>query len=248
MLYFCLRLALVPAMLVALAGCASSSSLTSYVRDPEAMLNDSTLSIVCLPLTAIEVGYVDQTKLTPERQFNDSFFLEAANSLLSFEVSRRYTLRPRPAGFVLRLDSLGIYEPDVGHSVVAENGTDSLAAARIVRELCAESGADLLLWPYSCVLKHVTFQAEAWRGGGPSYEKPVKHVARSVVHAQIWDREGRLLYERIGASDKPRPALYPFFGRTTPEEDIVRYAKRLFAPPMVRSLYGAVQESLGRLR
>jgi hypothetical protein len=227
-----------------LTACASAPPLTRQAGGVEEMLGDSTKVMVCIPLARLDIRRTDNTSATPRALFDDTFYLESINGLLRFEAAKRYALEPALEAVTRYLDSIGSHDSLPRFSRLVSNGGDSIAAARTATALCEVSGAELLLWPYACSLKHTVHQAGSWRGKGPSYERPVNHSARSTVHVQIWDRGGVLLYERIASGSKSRPLLYSLFGRRTPDDDIVHYASRLFAPPMVRSLYQAVRRGL----
>ncbi|MBD3356437.1 MAG: hypothetical protein GF363_04730 [Chitinivibrionales bacterium] len=231
-------------MVATFIGCASSPQMALFVDDTERLQADTALTILCIPLKEIDIRHSGNARTSIKVEPDDSSLLEAARSLIRFEVSQRYKpVRDSdvPAHY---LDSVDIFESDIRYSTLLENHGDSIAAAGTVAKLCKLSGANLVLWPYSCSIKSVAYRPRPWRGGGPSYDRPVEHSARSNVHVQIWDREGRLLYERIAAAEKSSPIMYSLFGRKRLEEDPVRYAKRLYASPLIRSLYRAVRRSL----
>lgn len=105
-------------------------------------------------------------------------------------------------------------------------------------------GVDLVLVPYSCHIRHFTFQPRAWRSQAPNYRKPISYSAKTELHVQIWDAQGKLLFERIGRGETVRPFMYTVFKREGPGDDVVRFARRFYAPPLVRSLAEAVVDAL----
>jgi hypothetical protein len=113
-----------------------------------------------------------------------------------------------------------------------------------VQELAKKHNTDFVVVPYSCEIKHVTIRPAGWRRDrfGSAYERPVSYTAKTSFHVQVWDKTGRLIYERIGKSDTGRPILYSFLKREKkPDKDIVKYAKRFYAPPLVKSLYNSIK-------
>jgi hypothetical protein len=68
--------------------------------------------------------------------------------------------------------------------------------------------------------------------------------AYGTAHIQIWSKDGSLLFEKAGKSDAGRPIMYSLFKKRKTDEDLAKYAKHIYAPPLVRVLYMALQESL----
>ncbi|MBD3392898.1 MAG: hypothetical protein GF418_12400 [Chitinivibrionales bacterium] len=236
--------ALAACLAALLSACAGGSKL--YLRDAAHELADSGKVVCIVPFDSITVDYVDKTKKTPDTLFTDSFFLDAANSLLAYEVTRRYALGPPPPIDSDTIDPFAEIR-DLRYSRLAKK-LDSLdRAAKRIAELARASESDLVLVGYACKLKHVTYQPSGWRGSGPSYQRPVTFAALATTHVQIWNRDGRLLYECIGSNDAGRPIMYSLFGKKEPGDDVVKFAKHLYAPPLVRAMYMSIQNAM-RLR
>jgi hypothetical protein len=72
------------------------------------------------------------------------------------------------------------------------------------------------------------------------------------VQIQIRDREGRAIYECVGFSTVNRPMLYNMFNgkrrrakrEVALKDDVVKAAKRLYAPPIVRAIGRAVARAM----
>lgn len=64
----------------------------SYVCDPGSRLTDSSLTILYVPLCNVTIDYQDNTELVADTQFTDTFFLEAGEGLLRFEVDKRFSM------------------------------------------------------------------------------------------------------------------------------------------------------------
>jgi hypothetical protein len=225
-----------------LCGCAAH--MAAAVNDPASQLANSAKSALYLPVDTLHVTYIDNTKAIPDTLFNDSFFMEAANGLLMYEVSKNFTIRqwtPQDT------DSLAFFRQG-GFSPLTHDTTSLHLIARRVSELAKKCNADLVVVPYSCKIKHFTVRPTGWRNdkyAGPGYERPISYTAKTEFHVQIWDKDGALLFERIGKSDTGRPILYSFLKKEkNPDKDIVKYAKRFYAPPLVKSLYNSIKAAM----
>jgi hypothetical protein len=220
------------------AGCAGQ--MATWENDTASLLLDKSKSALCLPLDSLHVIYVDNTKSVADTLFNDSFFVEAVNGLLSYEVSQNFNIcQGQPDS----LDSLSLFRRN-GYSILDKDTVYLQFISRHVQELAKKHHADIIIVPYSCEIKHVTIRPTGWRQDrfGSAYERPISYTAKTSFHVQVWDKTGRLLYERIGKSDTGRPILYSFLKREKkPDKDIVKYAKRFYAPPLVKSLYNSIK-------
>jgi hypothetical protein len=116
--------------------------------------------------------------------------------------------------------------------------------AALVKSTASRFGAALIFIPRSCRLKNILYQPEGWRGGGPSYQRPTTFKAYATTHVQIWNSAGELLYEKIGTTDAGRPIMYTLFGKKQPGDDVVKFARNIFAPPLVRAMYMSIQEAM----
>jgi hypothetical protein len=223
--------------------CSCAGRMAGYTNDPSNMLLDQGKTALCIPLDSLHVAYVDNTASAPDTLFNDSFFIEAANGLLGYEVSRNFKMCHCGHD---GSDSLAVFRRS-GYSRLDNDTTYVQLVSMQVRRLAAKYNADLVIVPYALEIKHVAIKPRGWRGDrfGPAYERPTSFTAKTSFHVQIWDKSGRLLYERVGKSDTGRPILYSMLKREKkPDKDIVKYARRIYAPPLVKSLYNSIKLAL----
>lgn len=214
-----------------------------YLRDPERILWDSTLTILVLPFDSVGVTYVDNTQLRPDSQFTDSFFIDAANSLLQFESMKLFKECKILAEIIPAPDSLS--QPFPRYSGIAEDTTTLRETQKFITAIAEHAKADLVLFPYAASIRHVTYQQQSWRGGGPSYDRPVTYSASSTAHVQIWAKDGTIIYEKQGTNDAGRPVMYSLFGKKKKDdEDIAKFARHLYAPPLVRALYMSLKNAI----
>jgi hypothetical protein len=243
---------------IALCGCTATRA--SLVNDPGNQLLIGSKSALCLPVDTLHVAYVDNTKAIPDTLFNDSFFIEAANGLLTYEVSKNFSIRQWAPQDTLKdaptdapkdapkdADSLAVFKQCRFSRLTHDTALLPLIAERI-RGLSRKYNADLVVVPYACMIKNITVRPAGWRNdkyAGPGYDRPISYTAKTEFHVQIWDRNGTLLYERIGKSDTGRPVFYSFLKKEkNPDRDIVKYAKRFYAPPLVKSLYNSIKAAM----
>jgi hypothetical protein len=227
------------------SGCSVRTA--TMANDPNGQILDRSKSLLCVPLDTLHVTYVDNTKAAPDTLFNDSFFLEAANSLLLYEASKNFSVRQWTPGASFGADSLAVFRRG-GYSRLARDTASLALASGRVKDLAKKYNADLVAIPYACVIRNLTVRPTGWRNGkydGPGYERPISYTAKTEFHVQIWDKNGALLFERIGKSDTGRPVFYSLLKKEKhPDKDIVKYAKRMYAPPLVKSLYNSIKASL----
>lgn len=248
MRFYAIGLALAAA--IALYGC--SVRMVTLVNDPGNQLLDRSKNVLCLPVDTLHVAYVDNTKAVPDTLFSDSFFMEAANSLLLYEVARNFAVRqlaPQDASTNAPKDADSLADFRRGGFSRLLHDTVCLAPiADRIRGLSKKYNADLVVLPYTCAVKNFAVRPAGWRNDkytGPGYERPIAYTAKTEFHVQIWDKNGVLLYERVGKSDTGRPILYSLLKKEKhPDKDIVKYAKRIYAPPLVKSLYSSIKAAV----
>ena len=204
-------------------------------------LVDSNLVALCLPLKKISVEYFDNTKMNPDSQFADSFLLEAANGFLLYEAMRSFKIVPR---------EMGSQKPVVqfegpGYSMLMHDTASLPEVSKRIRELAAHCSVDVVVLPYSCSIKQSVTQPKGWRNStAPGYVRPVSFSAATSFHVQVWSRSGHLLYERIGRSDTGKPILYSLLKKDKPTPDLVQFAKKMYAPPLIKSLYSSIKHAM----
>ncbi len=228
--------------IIFLSGC--TAQMITKENDPDQQLLKRYKTALCIPINYLHVSYVDNTKSIPDTLFNDSFFIEAANGLFAYEVSQNFKIVPfSPADS----DSISSIK-NSGYSRLNSDTSSFSHMTEFVKSIAKKHKTDLVVVPYSCIIKHITVRPTGWRNdkfSGPGYEKPISYTAKTEFHVQIWDKTGALLYERIGKSDTGRPVFYSFLKKEkNPDKDIVKYAKRFYAPPLVKSLYNSIKIAL----
>jgi hypothetical protein len=218
-----------------------SPQTTVYSTNAAQRLIETHPAALFVPLAAMRVEYIDETKSRPESQFTDSFLLESTNAFLLFEAMRSFASVPHDKG---KPDSIGRFSGP-GYSVLAHDTASRAEVSKWIRKCAARCSVDVVVVPYSCSVRQRVTQTKGWRNtGGPGYDRPVAFSAATSVHIQIWSKEGQLLYERIGRSDTGKPILYSLLKKKTPSGDIVEFAKKMYAPPLIKSLYASVKRAM----
>jgi hypothetical protein len=197
--------------------------------------------VLVVPLMTIRAQYRDNTQAAPDTQFTDSFLTAAANTFLRFEVARLCEVLPADtlAAALLRESALG--------------GDSAGSLAAHVRALAESSGVDLVVVARACTTGYRVYQPEGWRQNtGPGYARPVESTGFARLHIQILGRDGAPLYECTGRASVGKPLLYGMFNarrrRARREEelraDVVKAARKLYAPPVVRAIGKAARNAL----
>ncbi|MBD3420852.1 MAG: hypothetical protein GF398_12100, partial [Chitinivibrionales bacterium] len=203
-------------LLPILLGCASTTRRAFIAHGAQAELTPRS-RIYLVPLTRITTRFDDRLNTAADTQFSDSFFVESGNSLLAYEIGRRFRLVNADA---FRVDSTLANEPSPVPGD-GEVGFDDMPA--LAKRLCAQHDADLLALPRECIMTHIVSQQQGWRNDqyGSNYDdKPIRYIARTKLHLQIWNKEGKLLYEKSGKGLSERPFLYSLFKRRKPGVEI----------------------------
>jgi len=215
-----------------------------FTNDPNGLLKNSKQSILVIPLDAIQEEFFHNARMVPDTYPRDSFFIESANGLISYECSRYFAVRGVTDDIRQICDSLHVF-CRTGISPRTSDSAPPASVSDIIKTVAEKCGADLVLLPRQCTITHVTFQQKAW-SDAPEYQKPVKYFAKVRIHVQIWDKNGDLLYERIGKDKTKRPVFYAVFKKESPKkgENIDSFAKRYYAPPAMRCLSAAIVKAM----
>jgi hypothetical protein len=73
----------------------------------------------------------------------------------------------------------------------------------------------------------------------------VKYSSTTSFHLQIWDKQGILLYEKVGYGRTGQSVLYPVLTKKKKSiDDIVVYSKKLLAAPLVKALAEAARDAV----
>jgi hypothetical protein len=211
----------------------------------EALVGYSKKALV-VPFVGVSTEYRDNTQAYPDTQFTDSFLVLAANTFIMYEAAGYYS--------PIQPDSTNAIEgTPPRYSVLAGDTADRGAAAEYIRGLCSRFGTDLVIVPHRFETGYKVYQAEGWRHNeGPGYARPVEADGFARVHIQIWDSKGKLLYERLGTARTGKPMLFGMFNgkrsrarrRKTLEQDVVRAARKLYAPPIIRAIGKATKTAM----
>lgn len=179
----------------------------------------------------------------PSSLKNDSVFIEMANTLALNEIQQHYkAILYRQDTSDTSQNSGTIVNLQTRWSPLSHDTGFSEKVGSFVQKAAEKYRVDLVIIPYECSLKETETQRAAWRNNkyGRYYDKPSTVDAKALFHVQIWDKTGRLQYERIGTSRCTRPVFYESLKQTQPQnQNLVDYSKNIFAPIVVRALGGA---------
>ncbi len=231
----------VPGIVVCLL-CITMYSLYAENQSNEVFVNEQFNSktlrnVLIIPLQSLDVTYENTSFATLEKDFSDSFYIEASNSLILFEGSKQFTCMQGvdPSSLDTWVDSLN----QVTCSNLLGDTTELTLCSQLIKAIAQKAGCEFVLFPYSCRIKHVISQKKGFRNQ-KSTAGPVKYSGETTIHLQIWNKEGELLYEKEGNSTTGSPVLYTLFKRRKIKEDLVSFANHPYTPPLVRSLYQAI--------
>lgn len=212
-----------------------------YKGEGYSTLSDTTLPLLLLQIDTVITEYYDDTKIDPDVEFADTFFVKATNDLFHFEMRNRF-----PLILIDSLDTTFNISDYNTYSQIDRVGEKS-AVSEKVKSLAEKYKASFVMIPTLVYMKHITTKPTAWRDS-PSYEHPVNYKAISKVYIQIWNNKGELLLENRGFNDTGRPILYKLVNRKKKkrdgEVDIAVYAKRYYSPPIVKSLNKAIKKAM----
>ena len=222
-----------------IVSCTAPKQLPAYHKYDQQPLGGQSKTALFVKLNSINIRYINNVLPVSNTEFNDSFYLDAANELAFFRISNLYNISDN------QIVSLNTKEhtnkTKIQFSIIENDTLLKDSACEIIKEIAQKNNADYVIIPYSCEIKYSALQPESWRNYSGSYEQPVTYTASANFHLQIWNKKGELLFEKKGSGKNGRPMFYNTFKRKKPDENIVSYAKKLYAPPMVRALNEAIQ-------
>ncbi len=216
-----------------------------YVNDSSGLLQNHDLTIMYLPLARLRITNINETRKVVKREFPDSFFIESTHELIMYECSKHFPVNRDIERFTVLEDSSFIYTGP-RYSVLKNDTACYDSISQYLQKVASACNVDLLLYPYRCDLKNIVFKQEAWRRETNNTARPIQYRARTAIHVQIWDRTGKLLYEKIGRNQTKRPILYSIFKkrRMKDDESIEEFSQKYFAPPLLRSLSESIAMAL----
>jgi hypothetical protein len=217
---------------------ACSSRALVYSGPERSQLNNPAQTALCLPVRNIRTEYFDNSQLLPDTQYSDTFLQETATGLLVYEVAGHCTMSSA------RIDSSDSIEKfqSSRYSVLSGDTALRLLVSRRIQSLAEKYKVDIVVLPYAVSIRQTIVKPEGWRAdNGPGYDRPISFTATTSVHVQFWNSRGRLLYERIGRSDTGKPVFYSLLKKEKSGRDVVKFAKKFYAPPLVKSLYASIR-------
>jgi hypothetical protein len=227
------------ASLTCIAACSPRPLLYSGPKRGE--LYNPAQTALCLPVRNMRIEYFDNTQQRPDTQYSDTFLQEAATGLLRYEVAQRFKISASPMD---SSDSIENFQ-HTRYSVLLGDTALRLLASRRIQSIAEKYAVNIVVVPYSISIRQRIVKPEGWRAdNGPGYDRPVSFTATTNAHIQFWNGKGQLLYERIGRNDTGRPVLYSLLKREKPGRDVVKFAKKFYAPPLVKSLYASIKTAL----
>jgi hypothetical protein len=243
---------------VLLLFCSPPHKTPANITTPNKSLFDTSLTALYIPLDKISLSMVQDKDLAALKKSNpiylfakkpkvsqpsinyDSFYIEMANALALYEVSKHFKLFQHKAdtGDSRQQDSIAFQLPAYWSRLSQDTGSFEKISF-FVKKTTEKYGVDLIIVPCECLLKETETETPAWRDNkyGKYYEKPSTIDAKAVFHVQIWDKNGCLLYERKGTGLSKRPVLYDALKQKKPSnQSLNEYSKNIFAPTLVRAL------------
>jgi hypothetical protein len=203
---------------------------------------DAGKRVVCVPLRSVRSSYTNSAHVADGQMHTDSFMVEAFNALLPFEASKVLTTVACTSG-----GTQALMDSAPSFSLLAADSADSVGAASFFRALALRCDVDYVLYPYACTVDYAITTSKGWRDDkyGQSYARPIAYRAGTSVHTQFWNREGKLVMERIGSARADRSLMHSFFKRKRDKEDnMVLAASRFYATPILKSLYKSIEAAL----
>jgi hypothetical protein len=209
-----------------------------FLNSTQPIHTDTPRTALYIQLDTITSEYLDNTTILPEIELSDSFYCDAANNLILYEGTKRFTIKTFAE--IAQRDSLvrwsSFYGDTAGKGIVSEN----------ISKLIRNSGSEYALVAFACSLKHCVTSHNGWRNGkyGGTYTQPLTYTSRAMIHVQVWDKEGVLLYENKATGNSGRPILYDTIKKSVRKSDVISYSKNPFSPPLLRALNQAARGSM----
>ena len=211
---------------------------------PQKPMLDSSLVSLYIPLETISIAMIDESGKSVLPEVSEAFFLEVANALIQYKVAQRFKV------LHLTVPDTSM-APPLTAACLASGSFRSMIPAQpekigeAVRSIASRCSVDLVVLPIKASVKETLSKRHGWRRDKyeQSYEQPVICMAEASISLQMWDRNGKKVYEDSGRGKTKQPLLYSLFKREKPKkEDLAHFSKNIFAPPLIRALNCAVNE------
>jgi hypothetical protein len=192
---------------------------------------------VYLPARTLHRYHTDNTRPVADTVHPDSFLLRAIDSLVLASAAPWFTVAVCGAEGC----GNGVADPPTGFSPLAGDTADSAVA--VERIVAAGAGAEVVLVPYDCTVRHSAFRRRGWRDDkfGGAYRQPVTVTATVTFHLQVWDAGGTLIAERAGTAEASRAWFYTALRKRRSEEQAITVlAPRIYASEILRGLHKAI--------
>ncbi len=231
-------LAILSVTTIVLLSCAPAVSQKVFKAQQGVIVTQYPRTALFINLDSITTKYTDNTVLLPEIEYSDSFYCSATNNLLLYECSKLFNVK----------QVLTTPESDSVPKLSTFSGNSSYTDIQtIISSISRKYDVGYVVVPCGCTLQHTAVRRTGWRDGkyGGSYEQPISYTANARLDVQIWNRDGVLVFEKIGIGLTGRPFLYDAVkNRRNEKDDIVKRSKKLFSPPLLRALSEAAHNAM----
>ncbi len=204
-----------------------------YRTDVSDSLYDSSLTVLYLPADTLFSEYVDNAKWKSKREFSDSFYIEVLNNIVPFALSQSYNTKvlPDDSTIISTMKEIRLLYQNKDSSAVN-------SISELIKSIGTRYDTDLVALCNNCQVKFSAIRQKGWRGGrsGTPYQRPVEYIATASISLQIWDKNGKLLFEKVGFGHAEQPFLYAKLKVKDIDEDLVEYSKKLYAAPIARAI------------
>jgi hypothetical protein len=218
----------------------------TYIAEQEKILADTSLLALFVPIRKVTLSLSDYP--VPATRQQDSFFVDVTNALAQYEISRHYKILhfdPADSGGAENTGCASS-QPDAVWSLLASDAGSPEKLGAFVRSIAQKCSVDLVIFPYSCELRGSSFKPRGWRNDkyGKYYERPVSFTTEAVFHLQIWEKSGKLAFERKGKGYGSKPIFHSVLKKESMGSGIGGIdIKNLIAPPLIGALTNATTDA-----
>lgn len=222
--------------------------IPAYGRQPATYKNPtadqflvSAQTVVYQSFPRIHPHFIDQTQAYPDSMFSDSFYTAAATAFLVYELKKHFKT-------VLAVPDSLLIDSTFTYSLLNHDTCNfipcSSAISSILRSLPTNA---LYCRVIEVTAKDIVIRPQGFRDGKfeGSYSRPDQHRSKVTVHLQLFDKHGTLLFEKKVLATNSKPFGYTVLKtQKIKNNDIVKYANRLYAPPILKAMARAMRSAI----
>jgi hypothetical protein len=210
------------------------------VSDNKSLLNIQ--SLLFLPCDEDSLNYKSNKYSFLENELNDSFYFDAVNRLIYYEISKKRFNVVSVASILPedKKELIGIF------SDLNKKNNSELERNLSVGTIIQKYNCQGIVIPVICSLGQSVSQNQGWRNGkyGGTYERPVEIISKAKIRIQIRGSSGKVIYDVVASGRSKKPLLYSVLNKINKNKDVIGLARSIYGPPLLKAINNSIKGGL----